>query len=106
MLHYLYTYPETIVDGDGIRYSIYLSGCSHPVKGCHNPESWNPKAGKPLTDDILNRIICETTAIHFWMAVTFTGGDPFFNPDDFRIILEKVQQIYQYEYMVLHRIYN
>lgn len=92
MLHYLYTYPETIVDGDGIRYSIYLAGCSHHCKGCHNPESWNPKAGKPLTEDVLNQIIDEINSNPLLDGVTFTGGDPFFNPVEFGKILKKIRE--------------
>lgn len=92
MLHYLYTYPETIVDGDGIRYSIYLAGCSHRCKGCHNPESWNPKAGKPLTEEALERITKEINGNPLLDGVTFTGGDPFFNPEEFGNVLEKVRK--------------
>lgn len=92
MLHYLYTYPETIVDGDGIRYSIYLAGCSHRCKGCHNPESWNPKAGKPLTEDIIEGIIDEINSNPLLDGVTFSGGDPFFNPEEFLVVLKKIRE--------------
>lgn len=92
MLHYLYTYPETIVDGDGIRYSIYLAGCSHRCKGCHNPESWNPQAGKPLTNDIIDKIINEINSNPLLDGVTFTGGDPFFNPEEFGRVLKKIRE--------------
>ena len=55
-MNLLFTYPETIVDGEGIRYSIYLAGCRHHCCGCQNPESWNPSAGTPLTPEKIEKI--------------------------------------------------
>ena len=91
-MNYLYTYSETIVDGDGIRYSIYLAGCNHHCKGCHNPESWNPHAGQELTTERLNKIIDEINANPLLDGVTFSGGDPFYNPEGFAPILKSVKE--------------
>ena len=85
MLHYLYTYPETIVDGEGIRFSIYLAGCSHRCKGCHNPESWNPETAiKTMIDQINANPLLD--------GITFSGGDPFYNPKEFLPVIRKFHE--------------
>lgn len=91
-MNLLYTYPETIVDGDGIRYSIYLAGCSHHCPGCHNPESWNPNAGTPLTEEKISSIIQEIKANPLLDGITFTGGDPLYNPTEFLTLLQRIKQ--------------
>lgn len=92
MLHYLYTYPETIVDGEGIRFSIYLAGCSHRCKGCHNPESWNPSAGFPLTETAIKTMIDQINANPLLDGITFSGGDPFYNPKEFLPVIRKFHE--------------
>ena len=61
----------TSVDGPGLRTSIYFSGCIHQCPGCHNPQSWDIKAGTPTSIEDLMKVI-EYNGFN----VTFSGGDP------------------------------
>lgn len=66
----------TTVDGPGFRTSIYLAGCDHRCPGCHNPQSWSPTAGTPMTLEEILEIVQEED-----FNVTLTGGDPLFIPE-------------------------
>lgn len=87
-LRILKIYKETIADGEGFRYSIYLSGCRHCCKGCHNPDSWNYESGALLTEDWLNKIVDEINGNPLLDGITFSGGDPFFYPQSFLQLLK------------------
>lgn len=91
-MNLLFTYPETIVDGEGIRYSIYLAGCRHHCHGCQNPESWNPLAGIPLTADKVESIIREINDNPLLDGVTFSGGDPLYHPHEFLALVKHVKE--------------
>lgn len=91
-MNLLSTYSETIVDGEGIRYSIYLAGCNHHCQGCQNPESWNPNAGELLTDEKVSQIISEINQNPLLDGITFSGGDPFYNKEGFYTLIKKIKE--------------
>ena len=68
-----------MVDGPGLRSSIYCAGCAHHCKGCHNPQTWDFSAGELMTtEQIMSRLLANP-----FDDVTFSGGDPMFQPEGF-----------------------
>ena len=79
----------TIVDGEGIRTSIYFAGCKHHCKGCHNPESWDFNGGKDMSIDEIFNVVSENK-----FNVTYSGGDPLFqNLEDLVILSKRIHSI-------------
>jgi len=91
-LRLLMTYKETIVDGVGLRYSLYFAGCSHACPGCHNEYSWNPKHGNILTYEKLEEIAKEINENTLLDGITISGGDPLFNPVDMLKVLKFLKE--------------
>ena len=88
MLAILRIVEDTMVDGPGMRTAIYAAGCTHHCPGCHNPQSWDIRAGEKMTtEDILRPILADPFA-----DVTFTGGDPMMQPEGFTELARAIRE--------------
>jgi anaerobic ribonucleoside-triphosphate reductase activating protein len=65
---------DSIVDGPGIRTTIFSQGCPHHCPGCHNPETWAFGRGTDMEEERLLEIVKENPLCR---GVTFSGGEPF-----------------------------
>lgn len=68
------TVNDSIVDGNGLRYTIFVQGCPHHCKGCHNPQTHSFDGGKEVSISDLFDTITSNTLLD---GVTFSGGEPF-----------------------------
>jgi len=65
---------ESVVDGPGLRFVVFAQGCRHGCKGCHNPDTWDPSGGTPVT---VEELLKQIKAARLLKGVTFSGGEPF-----------------------------
>jgi len=88
---------DSIVDGPGIRTTVFSQGCPHHCPGCHNPETWDFGCGtdmpvEDLVDVVRSNPLCR--------GVTFSGGEPFAQGEAFaklaRLLKEKGYEVASY----------
>lgn len=68
---------ESIVDGKGIRYTVFTQGCPHHCPGCHNPQTWPFEGGRSVTPGELFEEFKKNPMLK---GITFSGGEPLCQP--------------------------
>lgn len=71
---------DSIVDGPGIRTTVFSQGCPHHCAGCHNPETWEFGCGTPMDEERILEIVRSNPLCR---GVTFSGGEPFAQAEGF-----------------------
>ena len=66
-----------MLNGDGLRVVLWVSGCAHHCRGCQNPVTWDPQDGVRF-DEEAKKEIFDQLAENYISGITFSGGDPLF----------------------------
>lgn len=82
---------EDVVNGDGLRTTLFVSGCTLNCKGCHNKQSQNFRFGELYTEQTKNKII-ESLNNEYVDGLSISGGDPL-EPKNFKDVLELCKSI-------------
>ena len=71
---------QSFVDGEGVRCSLYVSGCPFACENCYNKVAQNFKYGEPFHEDTLEEIMAYC-APNYISGLSILGGEPFCNVD-------------------------
>lgn len=82
--------PESIVDGPGFRYVVFVQGCPHHCPGCHNPQSHAFGVGTKRTVD---ELIGEMRENPLLSGVTLSGGEPFCQAEPLCELAKRVREM-------------
>lgn len=85
--------PFNFVDGEGVRNSLYVSGCLFACPGCYNKAAQSFTYGKPYTKELEDQILADL-AHDYVQGLTLLGGEPFLNTTILNPLVQKVRQIY------------
>lgn len=103
------TAQDSIVDGPGIRYTLFVQGCPHHCPGCHNPESHDFNGGREVTTE---EIIAQIRSNPLLDGLTLSGGEPMCSPEACTEIAEAAKAAglnvwcytgFKWEYLIVDR---
>lgn len=79
---------DSIVDGPGLRFTLFTQGCPHRCPGCHNPQTHDFDGGQERS---VEEILADIKRNPLTDGVTFSGGEPFFQAGDCAAIAREVR---------------
>ena len=97
---------DSIVDGEGIRFTVFTQGCLRGCRGCHNPQTHDPLGGYEIEIDELIEKMKKNPIL---TGLTISGGEPFLQPLECAELARKAHEIglnvwcytgFTYEYLL------
>ena len=80
-----------MLNGDGIRVSLWISGCEHNCNQCQNPQTWDINSGIPFDEESENELF-EALDKPYISGITISGGDPL-HENNLQDVLNLVNKI-------------
>ena len=80
---------DSIVDGPGLRTTLFAQGCPHHCEGCHNPETWDFSGGTEVSTEAVVEIVKSSPLCR---GVTFSGGEPFAQAEGFAEVAKALKE--------------
>lgn len=79
---------DSITDGPGFRFALFLQGCERACPGCHNPETWDRSGGSERAEEEILEKILKNPLLS---GVTFSGGEPFLQAEALLPLAQKIK---------------
>ncbi|WP_104136930.1 MULTISPECIES: anaerobic ribonucleoside-triphosphate reductase activating protein [unclassified Cryobacterium] len=83
--------PFVFVDGEGVRCSLYLSGCLFACAGCFNEATWSFRYGQQSSQELEDQILADLGQ-EYVQGLTLLGGEPFLNTGVCLSLLDRVRR--------------
>ena len=92
-MNYSKYYPVDVLNGEGTRCTLFVSGCIHQCRGCYNQSTWSPDAGELFTEQLAEQIIKDLNDQRIKkQGLTLSGGDPL-HPANIEQVLKLIKRV-------------
>lgn len=89
-MNYATIKPLDVANGEGIRVSLFVSGCTHHCPECFNREAWDFNYGQEYTEEVENKVL-ELLGKSMIQGLSLLGGEPF-EPCNQRVLVKLLRR--------------
>lgn len=90
-MNYAAIKKNDIANGEGVRVSLFVSGCTHGCKGCFNREAWDFAYGAPFTEETEGELLTALSP-DYVNGLTLLGGEPF-EPENQKVLIGFLRRV-------------